>query len=81
MLVISIKLKGVMKFTLIGNIIYISLIKCKKIICIILASELYIIIIGIDMLIILLSIINIIINKFKIKQLLIIVCINFFFAL
>ena len=46
-----------------------------------LALKLYIIIIGINILIALSSIINIIINKFEIKQLLIVVYIDFFFAL
>ena len=67
MLIISIKLKGVAEFTLIGNIIYISLTKCKKVTCVMLALKLYVIIIKIDILIALLSIINIIINKFGIK--------------
>ena len=43
-----------------------------------LASKLYVIIVKVDMLITLSSIINIIINKFKIKQLLTIVYINSF---
>ena len=67
MLVISIKLERVKEFTLIRNIIYISLIKCKKVTYIILASELYIIIIRIDILITLSSIINIITDKLRIK--------------
>ena len=41
-----------------------------------LALELYVIVAGVDMLIALLSIINMIIDKFEIKQLLIIVCID-----
>jgi len=78
MLIINIELKRVAKFTLIRNIIYISLTKCKKVTYVMLASELYVMVIGIDMLIALSSIINIIIDKFKIKQLLIIVYTNFF---
>lgn len=66
-----------MKFILIGNIIHISLTKCKKVTYAILASELYAMIIRVDMLIALLSIINIITNKFGIKQLPIVVCIDF----
>ena len=42
------------------------------------ASKLYIMIAGVDILIVLLSIINIIIDKFGIKQLPTIVCTNFF---
>jgi len=76
-LIISIKLKEIAEFTLIGNIIYTSLTKCKRVTCIVLALELYVIVVGVDMLIALLSIINIIIDKLEIKQLLIIVCINF----
>ena len=41
-----------------------------------LVSELYIIIAGVDILIALSSIINMIINKLEIKQLLIVICIN-----
>ena len=77
MLVIGIELKGIAKFTLIRNIIYISLTKCKRVICVMLTLKLYAIIIGIDMLIALLSIINMIINKLGIKQLLTIVYIDF----
>ena len=75
-LVISIKSKGIAEFILIKNIIYISLTKCKRVICIILALKLYAIAIRVDILIALLSIINMIIDKFKIKQLLIIIYIN-----
>ena len=78
MLVIGIELKGIAKFTLIRNIIYISLTKCKRVICVMLTLKLYAIIIGIDMLIALLSIINMIINKLRIKQLLTIICIDSF---
>ena len=78
MLIIGIKSKGIAKFTLTKNIIYISLTKCKKVTHAMLALELYAIIIRIDILIALLSIINMIINKLEIKQLLIIICIDFF---
>ena len=67
MLVIGIELEGVADFILIGNIIYTNLMKCKRVTCAMLALELYVIIAEIDMLITLLSIINMIINKFKIK--------------
>ena len=67
MLVIGIELEGVAEFILIGNIIYTNLMKCKRVTCAMLALELYVIIAEIDMLITLLSIINMIINKFKIK--------------
>ena len=63
---------------MIKNIIHTSSTKCKKVIRAILALKLYIIIIGINILIALSSIINIIINKFEIKQLLIVVYIDFF---
>ena len=66
-LIIGIKSEGVAEFTLIGNIIHTSLTKCKKVIYIMLALELYIIVIGINILITLSSIINIIIDKFEIK--------------
>ena len=66
-----------MEFTLTRNIIYTSLMKYKRVTCAMLTLELYAIITRIDMLIVLLSIINIIINKFRIKQLLIVVYINF----
>ena len=78
MLIISIKLEEIAKFILTGNIIHTSSTKCKKVIHIILALKLYAIVIRIDILITLLSIINIIINKFKIKQLLTIIYINSF---
>ena len=78
MLVIGIELEGVVEFTLIGNIIYTSLTKCKKVTCAMLALELYVMIVGVDILIALLSIINIITDKFGIKQLLIVICIDFF---
>ena len=77
-LVIGIELEGVAEFILIGNIIYTSLMKCKKVTCIMLTLELYIIIAKVDMLITLSSTINIIINKFGIKQLPIVVCIDSF---
>ena len=76
-LVISIKLKGVMKFILIRNIIYTNSTKCKRVTCVMLTLKLYAMVIGINMLIALLSTINIITNKLEIKQLLIIVYINF----
>ena len=81
MLIISIESGGDAKFTLIKNIIHTNLTKCKKVTYVMLALKLYIIIIGINILIALSSIINIIINKFEIKQLLIVVYIDFFFAL
>ena len=77
-LVIGTELEEVTEFTLIGNIIYTSLTKCKRVICIVFALELYVIVAGIDILITLSNIINIITNKFEIKQLLIIVYIDFF---
>ena len=77
MLVISIESKGVAEFTLIGNIIYTNSMKCKRVTCAMLALELYAMVARVNMLIALLSIINIIINKFGIKQLLIVVCIDF----
>ena len=60
------------------NIVYISLIKYKRIIRIILAFELYIIVIGIDILIFISFFIVMIINKLSLLYLRIIVCINFF---
>ena len=54
-----------------------SLIKYKKIICIILTFKLYTIIIDIDILIFIFSFIAIIINKFNLLRLRIIVYINF----
>ena len=78
MLVIGIKLEEVAEFTLIRNIIYMSLMKCKKVIHVVLALKLYAIIVEVDMLIALLSIINMIIDKFGIKQLLIVVYIDSF---
>ena len=80
-LVIGIELERVAEFILIRNIIHTSSTKCKKVIRAMLALKLYIIIIGINILIALSSIINIIINKFEIKQLLIVIYIDFFFAL
>ena len=77
-LVISIELEGVAKFTLIRNIIHISLMKCKRVIRAILALKLYAIIARVDILIALLSIINMIIDKLRIKQLLTVVCIDSF---
>jgi len=77
-LVIGIELERVAEFILIRNIIHTSSTKCKKVIRAMLALKLYIIIIGINILIALSSIINIIINKFEIKQLLIVVYIDFF---
>lgn len=76
MLIISIKLEGVTEFIFIENIIYTSLMKCKRIIRVVLALELYVMVVGIDMLIAFLSIINMIIDKLGIKQLPIVVCIN-----
>ena len=67
MLIISIELKRIAKFTLIENIIYISLTKYKRVTRVMLALKLYAIIIKIDMLITLSSIINIITNKLEIK--------------
>ena len=55
-----------------------SLMKCKKVIHVVLALKLYAIIVEVDMLIALLSIINMIIDKFGIKQLLIVVYIDSF---
>ena len=78
MLIIGTKLEGVAEFILTGNIIYISLTKCKKITYAMLALELYAIVAEIDILITLLSIINMIINKLRIKQLLTIICIDSF---
>ena len=52
--------------------------KCKKVIHVVLALKLYAIIVEVDMLIALLSIINMIIDKFGIKQLLIVVYIDSF---
>ena len=75
-LVISIELEGVAEFTLTGNIIYTNLIKCKRVTCAVLASELYVIVAKVDILIALSSTINIIINKLGIKQLLTVICIN-----
>jgi len=66
-LVISTKLKEVAKFTLIGNIIYTSSIKCKRVTCVMLALKLYAMVARINMLIALSSTINIITNKFEIK--------------
>ena len=67
-----------LKFLLRGNIIYISLIKYKRIIRIIFVFELYTIIIDIDIFIFIYSFIVIIINKFDLLRLRIIVYINFF---
>ena len=65
-------------FLLKGNIVYISLIKYKKVIRIIFIFELYIIIIGIDIFIFISFFIVIIINKFNLLRLRIIVYINSF---
>ena len=67
-----------LKFLLRGNIVYISLIKYKRITRIILAFELYTIIINIDILIFISFFIAIIINKLNLLRLRIIVYINFF---
>ncbi len=77
-LIIGTKSKGITEFTLIGNIIHTNLIKCKKVIYAMLTLELYVIIARIDILIMLSSIINIIINKLKIKQLLTVIYIDSF---
>jgi len=66
-LIIGTELKEVAKFILTGNIIYISLTKCKKVTYAMLTLKLYVIIAKVNMLITLLSIINIIINKLEIK--------------
>ena len=76
-LVISTKSGDNTEFTLTRNIIYTSLIKCKRVTYTMLTSKLYIIIARVNMLITLSSTINIIINKLGIKQLLIIIYINF----
>lgn len=76
MLIIGIKSKRIAEFILIGNIIYTNLTKCKRIIRIILALELYVMVIKINILITFLSIINMIIDKLGIKQLLIIIYID-----
>ncbi|PVH79381.1 hypothetical protein DL98DRAFT_420532, partial [Cadophora sp. DSE1049] len=68
-LAISTETKRNTEFTLSGNIIYTSFIKCKRVTRVILASELYIIIAGIDMLIALGSTINIITNKLGLARL------------
>ena len=73
MLIISIKSKEIAKLTLIKNIIYTSLIKCKKVTYAILALKLYAMVARVDMLITLSSIINKITNKLEIKQLLTII--------
>ena len=52
--------------------------KCKKVTCAMLALKLYAIIARINILIALSNIINMITNKLKIRQLLIIICINSF---
>ena len=78
MLIISTKSKKYIKFTLTRNIIYISLIKCKRVTYTMLALELHAIVKKVDILIALLSTINIIINKLRVKQLLIIICTDFF---
>ena len=70
-------MKRIAEFTLIENIIHISLTKCKKVTCAMLALKLYAIVIRINMLIALLSIINMITDKLEIKQLLIVICTNF----
>ena len=67
-----------LKFLLRSNIIYISLIKYKRIIRIIFAFKLYIIIIDIDIFIFISFFIVIIINKLNLLRLRIIVYINFF---
>ena len=78
MLVISIESEGIAEFTLTRNIIHISSMKCKKVTCAMLALKLYAIIARINILIALSNIINMITNKLKIRQLLIIICINSF---
>ena len=78
MLIIGTKSKGIAEFTLIGNIIHTSLTKCKRVTYAMLTLKLYAMIVEINMLIALSSIINIITNKFEIKQLLIIVYTNSF---
>ena len=77
MLIINTKLKEVAEFILTRNIIHTSLTKCKRVTYAMLTLELYIIIVEIDILIALSSIINMITNKLKIKQLLIIIYTNF----
>ena len=67
MLIINTELKGIAEFILIGNIIYTSLTKCKRVTYVMLALKLYVMIAGVDMLIVLSSIINMIINKLEIK--------------
>jgi len=76
-LIINTKLKEVAEFILTRNIIHTSLTKCKRVTYAMLTLELYIIIVEIDILIALSSIINMITNKLKIKQLLIIIYTNF----
>ncbi|PVH68914.1 hypothetical protein DL98DRAFT_440137, partial [Cadophora sp. DSE1049] len=73
-LVIGTETEGSAEFTLSGNIIYTSFTKCKKVTCVVLASELYAIVAGIDMLIALRSTINMVTNKLGFIRLPIVVC-------
>ena len=60
---------GDAQFTLTSNIIYINLIKCKRVTRVVLALELYIIVVSINILISLSITINIVTNKLGISRL------------
>ncbi|CAL3966495.1 unnamed protein product [Diplocarpon coronariae] len=75
-IVLATKEEGESQFTLKGNILYYSLIKYKRVIRAILASELYTIVAGINMLVSIAMTIDIVIAKLSLSRLLTIVYID-----